>query len=1518
MAGNDNSTSLLLQFDRLSDPADPLLGKTEYNVAEGRARFDANENRTTPSLWRPDTNDGIANTKTHVSLSGNSIISNDVKKFPSSVGGTLPAGSLHLNPTGDSDQTAVNLSIPATTRQVTSGGRTYTVTDTNQVVNDCDLIAPATIDFHVRFTDVSKTAQALFSSMYTTPTSGYYTGVPVTQRHFVLQYNRGGGWSFNILRWNWSFTDEALSANVFYHIAMTFERVIEGNNYVYIFKFYRDGQLIAESPHVTAATFVSKYFQSTRFIIGAEADFATNGAQLFKHLNGYIDEFRISQNIRWSSNFTPPTAPYSLGGASVTPQSNNKVYDTPAIVVQSQRYIAGQYSGQLDFWDTSMTGVQLTLQDDKFGSGRPITVYKNHYQNVFDTVRNAQDGVGYTLTNMTYMDVAVENVEMEGSPFSRYASSGNSIDLTVANDKDGYILNFFEKGHISKYNYDGELMQQIYSEYNVNDAKIFNDKLYILGSTVSARTYGDGFTSSQQRIYEFNPDTLVATGNTSKDASQDDLYKWAVSFDYDNGTWYILIRARFNEVSGAYTTGTFLYSILTATSSSDGFPTTATITSATVLPAGGSPTFTRIQIGPIAPAVQIQISVPQKDVLAVDDVTFTELDNSSGTPLKYGWPDDGRPEIIPVGTGAKEINDSHVLRSGSVSPYLQLPETVKDYGGELNNQNDLAEKTNNAAPAGTGLKTDIGTIKKTGTEAWDAALVLPDIPSGISLEIGSGPTVTIKSVTYILTARLEESSAYNNTVAVQYNSTVGTSKDYNVFLPFYRLVNGLTGKVRFDIYEIVESQLGSGQVYKRIGLNSTTVENFTVTALPPSEEMVVLKAREYRNDATGKADIYIVPTNNYDETTIDKLKLTRVDYSDGTETVIFNDLPCYPTTGPASSRWMMNSFDGSTIYFYDDSFVLQTSSDLPGRIYSRRAPGFHAVAASYYIADSKVDQINSSTLRATVNVVNYDYTGQRLGGTTIKNIDTGNYSHPVHAIWVDSGSDTLYVSWFRPTGTSGGFNELVKCTYSTGAIQKKVNLGKSVRALYYSGTDLYTCSSGEDGNGIIVERRDPTTLFVVESANMSTLLGNNQIYDLFEKGGSWYFSQYNSGVGNYKIQEVAADGDMPSTTTLTSTTTLSEQLGGRFSHNGFVTANTGPCATPWSTADYNEIVDNNLRSISGDKGVAYKVTDTAGVIAEGVAYYIEADEGPGTFLTFEDALNLVRVGLFDPPKAVQGVSAASFIDSSLVITNSVTWNEQTDATEFRVWRTTDGTKPAYGATPSPPTRIIVHDGVLSTVTRGGKTFYEIQDTSGLVNAQTYTYTVYPKNAIGIGPKGFAAVVAGDTVAPETVKNISITTSDNATNPDAILTWTNPSDADFNQLKILRKEGINATAANDTDGTLVYNDTGISYTDNGLQNGLAYTYTFFASDYVGNESKISHTIDLVGDTTPPGPVVDLTSQQNENPDAPRVTLTWQNPDDTDLKTIVIMRRKSKNSEAQPRTIDEAREQGFEMVGQIQYR
>jgi hypothetical protein len=55
---------------------------------------------------------------------------------------------------------------------------------------------------------------------------------------------------------------------------------------------------------------ISSIFNSTGLLRVGSRDPATGSPLYF---NGWIDEVRISKGIaRWTSNFTPPTAPYSV------------------------------------------------------------------------------------------------------------------------------------------------------------------------------------------------------------------------------------------------------------------------------------------------------------------------------------------------------------------------------------------------------------------------------------------------------------------------------------------------------------------------------------------------------------------------------------------------------------------------------------------------------------------------------------------------------------------------------------------------------------------------------------------------------------------------------------------------------------------------------------------------------------------------------------------------------------------------------------------------------------------------------------------------------------------------------------------------------------------------------------------------------------------------------------------------------------------------------------------------------
>ena len=84
------------------------------------------------------------------------------------------------------------------------------------------------------------------------------------------------------------------------------------------------------------------------------------------------------------------------------------------------------------------------------------------------------------------------------------------------------------------------------------------------------------------------------------------------------------------------------------------------------------------------------------------------------------------------------------------------------------------------------------------------------------------------------------------------------------------------------------------------------------------------------------------------------------------------------------------------------------------------------------------------------------------------------------------------------------------------------------------------------------------------------------------------------------------------------------------------------------------------------------------------------------------------------------------------------------------------------------------------------------------------------------------------------------------NPDASLSWTNPTVSDFEATRILRSTGEYATnATQTTDQTKVYEGTATSYKDTGFANGTTYYYTAFARDTSGNWSAAAKVlIDLV--------------------------------------------------------------------------
>lgn len=101
-----------------------------------------------------------------------------------------------------------------------------------------------------------------------------------------------------------------------------------------------------------------------------------------------------------------------------------------------------------------------------------------------------------------------------------------------------------------------------------------------------------------------------------------------------------------------------------------------------------------------------------------------------------------------------------------------------------------------------------------------------------------------------------------------------------------------------------------------------------------------------------------------------------------------------------------------------------------------------------------------------------------------------------------------------------------------------------------------------------------------------------------------------------------------------------------------------------------------------------------------------------------------------------------------------------------------------------------------------------------------------KNNNGVG----LSCVVLDAVPPNTITNFAASTSDGTIN----LSWVNPTDSDFVKAKILMKAGSYPTSP--TDGTAIYEGSGVSKPITGLANGTVYYFRCFTYDITGNVNQ----------------------------------------------------------------------------------
>ena len=154
-------------------------------------------------------------------------------------------------------------------------------------------------------------------------------------------------------------------------------------------------------------------------------------------------------------------------------------------------------------------------------------------------------------------------------------------------------------------------------------------------------------------------------------------------------------------------------------------------------------------------------------------------------------------------------------------------------------------------------------------------------------------------------------------------------------------------------------------------------------------------------------------------------------------------------------------------------------------------------------------------------------------------------------------------------------------------------------------------------------------------------------------------------------------------------------------------------------------------------------------------------------------------------------------------------------------------------------------------------------------------------AIALISTGCKTEVETDTIAPADITGLAVT----AVNGNAVLTWTNPTDADFAGVKIT----MTPSAGTLVSSVMVENEVN-TFTVSGLTNGNEYTFKIQAFDNSLNFAKgesegatAKGTPLDTSDKTPPAEVTGLTVNNAINGNA---VLTWTNSTDDDFAGVKI--------------------------------
>ncbi len=283
----------------------------------------------------------------------------------------------------------------------------------------------------------------------------------------------------------------------------------------------------------------------------------------------------------------------------------------------------------------------------------------------------------------------------------------------------------------------------------------------------------------------------------------------------------------------------------------------------------------------------------------------------------------------------------------------------------------------------------------------------------------------------------------------------------------------------------------------------------------------------------------------------------------------------------------------------------------------------------------------------------------------------------------------------------------------------------------------------------------------------------------------------------------------------------------------------------------------NTSALTNDQAYSYKIfqKDTRGNYDAGVAITGSPFTPTLTQITTiatgtdpSDASVPPESGIIDLDKFVLSTNTGT--DSVTALTVTLASGTHVGLSEVRV-TSSDGSTLYFAAVTDPSSVTVNFSGGTPITVTTTPTTYKIRITPkthgnmpvppGATYAVTGTVTAYTSTNAQSGTDSTSATITIDNESPSNVSSESASPDDQQVE----LSWTNPVDADFDNVLILKKTSSISDApsentiysVSDTIGTstVLYVGTGTSLTDSGLVNDTTYFYKIFTKDDDGNYS-----------------------------------------------------------------------------------